>query len=175
MLAIGLVRLVGEKIWNLGKLKTKGFHYFVGKNVKIWISNNGECDLGTKTWLSDCCYLEANGGRIKLGHNNFFNANVRVTALENISIGDNNLFAPNVVIVDHNHEYKNVDELICKQGFSKRAIQIGSNNWICANVVITEGTTIGNHVVVAANSVVKGNLDKPGVYAGNPAVLIKAL
>lgn len=175
MLAIGLLRLMREKIWNLSKLKTRGFYYFVGKNVKIWLQNGGKCDLGTKTWLSDLCYLEANGGSIKLGHNNFFNGNVRIIALEEICIGDNNLFAPNVVIVDHGHEYRNMDELICKQGFSKSAVQIGSDNWICANVVITEGATIGNHVIVAANSVVRGTLDKAGVYAGNPAVLVKEL
>lgn len=172
---IGLLRLFKELIINAGKLKINGIKYCIGSNVKIWIHSNGYCDLGTKTWLTDFSSIEANGGNIKLGFNNFFNSNCKLVSVEEIIIGDNNLFGPNVVIVDHKHNYCDINQLICKQGFSMAPVRIGSNVWICANVVITQGVTIADHVVVAANSVVSRDLIEKGLYAGNPAVLVKKI
>ncbi|MBY0145121.1 acyltransferase [Neobacillus niacini] len=175
MICIGLLKLFNKMIINLGRLKTNGIKYFIGKNVKFWIHSGGNCDIGIKTWFSDFCSFEANGGNIRLGYNNFFNTNCRVIAMNDISIGDNNLFGPNVVIVDHKHEYSNPNDLICKQGMSSASVKIGSDIWVCANVVITKGVTIGNRIVVAANSVVSNDLLEPGVYAGSPAKMVKKL
>ncbi|HFJ9404491.1 acyltransferase [Bacillus cereus group sp. MYBK69-1] len=175
MLCIGLLRLFNKKLINLGRLKTRGIKYFIGKSVRFWIHSGGYCDIGTKTWFSDFCNLEVNGGNLKLGYNNFFNTNCKLVAMSEITIGDNNLFGPNIVIVDHKHEYSNPNDLICKQGISSAPVKIGSDVWICANVVITQGVTIGNHIVVAANSVVSKDLLEPGVYAGSPAKMVKKL
>lgn len=174
-IVIGLLRLLKELIINAGKLKIHGIKYCIGSKVKFWLHSNGSCDLGTKTWLTDFCCFEANGGTIRLGFNNFFNSNCKLVAVNEITIGDNNLFGPNVIIVDHKHNYSDVNELICNQGFSAAPVRIRSNIWICANVVITQGVTIGDHVVVAANSVVSRDLTEKGLYAGNPAVLVKKL
>lgn len=173
MLIVGMMRLIREWILCFGGLKIHGIKYYFGRRVRCWVHDQGKLDLGRKTWLSDGCSFEAAGGVLSLGFNNFFNSNCRVIAMERVVIGDNNLFGPNVVIVDHDHAYQDREELICRQGFRKKQVVIGSDCWICANVVITKGSVIADHVVVAANSVVNGNLDKPGVYAGCPAKLIK--
>ena len=81
-------------------------------------------NLGVKTWLSDNCFLEVAGGKIVLGYNNFFNANCRITAMEQIEVGDNNLFGPNVVVVDHDHNYRDTDMFICKQGTVGSALML---------------------------------------------------
>jgi maltose O-acetyltransferase len=175
MLIMGIFRLIKEKIINLNKLKTKGFKYFLGYNVKIWLHSGGICDLGIKTWISDNSCFESNGGKIKLGYNNFFNSNCKIVSMCEISIGDNNLFAPNVVVIDHKHNYEDKNKLICKQGMSLAPVNIKSNVWICSNVVISQGVTIGNNIIIAANSVVNRNLIEPGIYAGSPAVLVKKL
>lgn len=172
---VGLIRLIKELTFNIGKLKINGYKYYIGSKVKFWIHSGGNCDLGIKTWFSDLCFFESNGGKIKLGYNNFFNTNCRIVSMNEIAIGDNNLFAPNVVIVDHKHNYEDINNLICKQGFSSAPIHIGSDVWICANVVITQGVTIRDHIIVAANSVVSKDLLEPGVYAGCPAKLVKKL
>lgn len=171
---MGLIRLFVEKIINGKKLVLHGYRYCISSGVKLWVHNSGKLDLGKKTWLSENCLFECNGGKINIGFNNFFNSNCRIISLEKVIVGDNNLFGPNVVIVDHNHNYKCPTELICKQGFSSEKICIGSNNWICANVVICKGVEIGSGIVVAANSVVLSDCLVPGVYAGSPARLIKS-
>lgn len=174
-IVIGLIRLLKVIVLNFGKLKIKGFKYYIGRGVRLWLYSKGTCNLGEKTWLSDFCTFESNGGFIELGYNNYFNSNCKVISLNKITIGDNNLFAPNVIIVDHKHNYEDWNQLICKQGFSSDPVIIGSNIWICSNVVITQGVTIGDNIVIAANSVVTANLLEPGVYAGSPAKLIKGM
>ena len=47
--------------------------------------------------------------------------------------------------------------------------------WIGANCVILPGVSICSNAVIAANSVVNGNIKIAGVYAGSPAKLVKAL
>ena len=171
----GLFRLLKEYLLNLGGLKLQGISYCICSGVKIWTHNGGKCNLGKKTWLSENCYLESSGGSISIGYNNFFNTNCRIISLESIKIGDNNLFGPNVVIVDHNHNYKDNKTLICKQGFSCNPVNIGSNIWIGGNVTICSGVTICDRVIVGANTVVTKSIKKPGVYVGIPARLKEEL
>lgn len=172
-IGLGLIILLKEIILNGNNLRIHGYKYSIGRNVKIWLHSGGKCDLGSRTWLSDNCSFEANGGKIYLGLNNFFNSNCKVVSLNEITIGDNNLFGPNVIIVDHKHNYEDISQAICSQGFASAPVKLGSDIWICANVVITQGVTITDHVVVAANSVVSNDLSEKGIYAGCPAKLVK--
>jgi acetyltransferase-like isoleucine patch superfamily enzyme len=52
-------------------------------------------------------------------------------------------------------------------------ISIGNDVWIGRGCIIFTGTMIADGVVVAANSVVKGKLERNGIYGGIPAKLIK--
>lgn len=172
-IVFGLLYLLKEYIINLGKLKIHGIKYCIGKNVKFWIYNGGYCEIGAKNWFSDFCCVEVNGGNVKIGYNNFFNSNCKIVSMKKIEIGDNNLFGPNVVIVDHKHKFGEKEELICNQGMETDDTILGSDIWICANVVICKGVIISDHIVVAANSVVCNDLLEPGLYAGSPAKKIK--
>lgn len=171
----GLFRLAIEKLLNGGHLKLHGISYCINTGVKIWTYNHGTCDLGKKTWISENCIFECGGGKLKLGYNNFFNTNCRIATLENIEIGDNNLFGQNVTIVDHDHRFDKNDELICKQGFVCEPINIGSNVWIGANTTICKGVTIADKVIIGANSVVTKDCTQSGIYVGCPAKKIKDL
>ena len=169
----GLIRLFFEELLNGFKIKIHGISYCVNSGVKFWVHDGGSIDLGKKTWLSENTIFECGGGLLVLGYNNFFNSNCRIASIQKITIGDNNLFGPNVIIVDHDHKYSDGTQLICKQGFTNSEVTIGSDNWVGGNVTICQGVTIGNHVVIGANSLVNKDCVEPGVYAGIPAKKIK--
>lgn len=153
-----------------------GRKQYLGRFARLITSNNGKIMLGNKTYLSERSSLGAhNEGVLEIGNNNFFNSNVNIICYKNIHIGDNNLFAQNVVVVDQNHRFENCQELICRQGFKCKKVTIGSDCWICANVVICPGAEIPDHCVIAANSVVTCKLFERGVYAGSPARLMRKL
>lgn len=170
----GAFRFYRKMLLKRGSVTYDGAKQYLGRSSSIQTSQHGKIRIGKALFVSDRSLISAQGdGEISIGDNNFINTNVTITAMERIRIGDNNLIAQNVVIVDHNHCYKRMDLPICRQGFSTRPVEIGSDCWICANTVICAGAKIGDHVIVAANSVVTGGLEKPGVYAGSPARMIK--
>lgn len=174
MRCIGALRIYINVIFKKRRIHISGIKQYMGKNAHLRISHKGMIDIGKALYLSERSSLGAHdNGVLKIGDNNYFSSNINVVCYLSIKIGDNNLFAQNVIILDHHHNYDSMETPICKQGFKYKPIEIGSDCWICANTVICPGTYIGNHIVVSANSVVKGRLEKPGVYAGSPAKLIK--
>ena len=52
-------------------------------------------------------------------------------------------------------------------------MRIGSGSWLGANVIILPGTQIGEHVVVAAGAVVRGEIPDHCVVAGVPAKIVR--
>lgn len=170
--AIGLLRLCREEIWNMGRIQIHGLYYYIGRGIRIRVSPTARVDLGRKNWFDRDMYISASGN-ISLGTNNYFSSNCRLVAMSEICIGNDNLFGPNVIIVDHNHRFTDTQELICKQGFTKAPVTIGSNVWIGGNVTICQGVHIADGVVVGAGSVVTKSITEPGVYAGLPAKKIK--
>lgn len=98
-------------------------------------------------------YLEK-GASIKVGDNCFFNRGCSLNCLDSIEIGDNTIFGENVKIYDQNHKFRGTETLIREQGFSVSEVKIGKNCWICSNVVILKGVTIGDHCVIGAGCIV---------------------
>jgi acetyltransferase-like isoleucine patch superfamily enzyme len=97
--------------------------------------------------------LRAEGGNIILGNHVFINDNVYIASLGEVIIGDSTIIGPNVVIVDHDHDYKTNNS-----AFIVKNITIGKNVWIGANAVILKGSTIGDGAVIAAGTIVKGDV-----------------
>lgn len=97
-------------------------------------------------------------GKISIGRNVFFNNGCSLTSMQNIQIGDNCVFGENVHIYDHNHEYRDRDVIISKQGFSSDDVVIEEDCWLGTNVTILKGVHIGKHSVVGAGVVVYKDL-----------------
>jgi acetyltransferase-like isoleucine patch superfamily enzyme len=98
-----------------------------------------------------------------------------ISAANRVLIGSNVLVGPNVLIVDHNHNYKDIHRPIRQQGWSRNGyIVIEQNCWIGANVVIigSKGITIGQGSVIGANTVVTKSVPKFSVVAGNPCKIL---
>jgi acetyltransferase-like isoleucine patch superfamily enzyme len=74
---------------------------------------------------------------------------------EKITIGKDVQFGPNVLIYDHDHDFRKKNGLK-ELKYITSPVEIGDNVWIGANVVILRGTKIGNNCVVGAGSVITG-------------------
>ena len=90
-----------------------------------------------------------------------------------ITVGNDVIFAQNVVASGLNHEYRDISLPIHSQKVTTALITIEDECWIAANVVITAGVTIGKHSVIAAGSVVTKDIPPYTIAAGNPAKPIK--
>ena len=79
----------------------------------------------------------------------------QLTCTETITLGDDVLLGPGVLLVSNNHEWTDPDRHIRDQGLRGAPITVGDDVWIAANVVVLPGVTIGTGAVVAAGSIVR--------------------
>lgn len=144
---------------------------FSGHDVlTAWESYRGEVIDATKT---------PDIPLITIGDNCYFGEYNHVTAINNISIGNNLLTGRWVTITDNSHGAIVASELNSHPAVrplcSKGAVIIGNNVWIGDKATILPGVTIGNGAVIAANSVVTKNVEANCVVGGNPARIIKKM
>ncbi|WP_459558045.1 acyltransferase [Lacunimicrobium album] len=91
-----------------------------------------------------------------------------------MSIGDNTLIGPNVLIYSQNHRFRG-EGLISSQGYDRKPVSIGSNVWIAANVLIMPGVNIGDNAVIAAGSIVTKDVPGNHLLHGDRAKHLKDL
>ena len=85
-----------------------------------------------------------------------------------VDIGDDVYTGMNVYITDQNHGYEDLNLPIGVQTPTEEPVTIGSGSWIGSGAVILPGARIGIHVVVGANSVVRGEIPDYSVVVGVP-------
>jgi len=143
--------------------------------------NRGKTSLkmGGDTWLNikgsavicnGCRITIEKGGRIQLGKNIFINENTRITAYNEISIGDGCWIGWEVNIIDT--DFHNI--IVNDRMKSKEAkIIIEENVWIGARAFVLKGVKIGRGAVIAAGSIVTRDVPPECLVAGNPAKIIR--
>ena len=110
--------------------------------------------------------------KLSIGKNSKILNNVNLDARGGIKIGDNSQIGYQSLLITANH---NIDksEKIIKQGMNYNPIEIGSDVWVGARVIILPGVKVSDKCVIAAGSVVTKDLETNGIYGGVPAKLIK--
>ena len=98
---------------------------------------------------------------------------ITIIGHERIEIGDDTFAGHSVYITDQNHGYEDLVIPIGRQLWRNAPVRIGSGCWLGHASTILPGTTIGDHVVVAAGAVVTGDVPDYCVVAGVPARIIR--
>lgn len=91
-----------------------------------------------------------------------------------LTLGDDVAIGPFCVFVCHSNAARSKGAIF-SQNYEDGDIRIGNNVFIGAHCTFLPGTVIEDHVVVAAQSVVKGRLESHAIYGGAPARLLKRL
>jgi acetyltransferase-like isoleucine patch superfamily enzyme len=110
-----------------------------------------------------------------VGNGCVLGARTTITAHERIQIGDGVFFGQGVFVTDTSHSYQDLGMPVGKQLGDHVPVEIGADTWIGHGVVVLPGTRIGRHVVVAAGSVVRGEVEDYAIVAGNPARVVRRL
>lgn len=147
------------------------------------IRNRRNIKLGKGFTTGVGCRLEAypvDESRVLcIGENVQINDYVHISAMENVTIGNNVLIASKVFISDLNHgNYKGKESdsplsLPNSRKLSTDPVMIKDNVWIGEGVCIMAGVTIGVGCVIGASSVVTKNIPDYSIAVGSPARVIK--
>lgn len=166
----------------LNKCKLTG-NVSIGNNVRI--SNaiiSGQISVGNYSKIIDGVELY---GHIEIGKNTTINGqNTDLRASVNkITIGNFCSIARNVTFQEYNHDYTKLTTYMVRTNLegksfkedliSKGDITLGHDVWIGTQCVVLSGAKIGTGAVIAANSVVTGEIPPYAIAAGSPAKIIK--
>lgn len=130
--------------------------------------------FGRLAYISNYIVIK-NPKKIKWGENLSIHDFTYIDAAGGIVIGENVSIAHNCSLVSFEHTWQDTSVPIKYNPTAYKSIWIGDDVWIGCGVRILGGTTIGNRVVVAAGSVVKGDLESGYIYGGVPAKKLKKI
>jgi lipopolysaccharide O-acetyltransferase len=176
---VGFVKLV------LSYIYTKLF-YRKSRLIRLPfdVRNKSNIDFGDQLTTGIGCRIETFPENkkivLKFGKNVQLNDYVHITAMNNVTIGDNVLMASKIFISDCTHgsysgdsNDSNPDSTPIDRPLSSKPIIIEDNVWLGEFVSVLPGVTIGKGTIVGANSVVSKDLPKYVIAVGSPAKPIK--
>lgn len=154
---MSIPRVLTIKILCGYRVEFKGIQCY-GRRNSFTIGKNAKCSFGEKVVTEDNVAITS-FGELSIGNKTFINQNTTITCMGKVDIGERCIIANNVVIVDHDHDYRNDNAKLVVS-----PVKIGNNVWIGANSVILKGVTIGDNAVIAAGTVVRNNIPNNTLY-----------
>jgi acetyltransferase-like isoleucine patch superfamily enzyme len=114
------------------------------------------------------------GSRIVLSEGVTIHPYAHISAISRITIGAGALFASNVYISDHDHDWRDPnDPVISNARVLAAPVEIGARVWLGERVAVLRGVTIGEGSIVGAASVVTKSIPPYSIAVGAPARVIR--
>ena len=127
---------------------------------------------GYRSFVWDKVHIDS-PSKLSIGNNVSINRGCIINAAGKVSILDDVLIGPEVIIYSQNHIYKSLQKKINEQGYVESSVVISENVWIGARSIVLPGVKIGSNSVIGAGSVITKDIPSNCVFAGNPARFIK--
>lgn len=143
---------------------TFGKDCYISPTSRVYTST---ISVGDNSFISGGCIIR---GDLVIGSGSGIGANCHIAGP--VKIGNDTMIANNVNIFGFNHG-TSPQQLMRHQPCIAHGVVIGDDCWVGANVSIVDGTTIGDHSIVATGAVVTKDVPDWTVVAGVPAKIIK--
>jgi acetyltransferase-like isoleucine patch superfamily enzyme len=168
-----LTSTIGAWFW------LRGCNHVGAKTRTFWrpnIENHGRILIGSRVRLnSNWAAVElvtGPGGVIEIADGVFINYGTLISAHSRVRIGQNVMIGNYSIIADT--EIPGIGEPPGAPIFEARAVEIGDGAWLAARVTVLPGTRIGAGAIIAAGSVVCGEIPAGAVAGGIPARILRA-
>jgi acetyltransferase-like isoleucine patch superfamily enzyme len=142
----------------------------IGRRVRFDVAPGGQVVLGAGLTLGDGCRLHVGAAAsVTIGAGTTLGERCVLTAHDRIAIGSRCLLADEVVLVDGNPSFEDVERPVREQGVAAAPIAIGDGVRIGPSAAVLPGVTIGAGATIGAHAVVSADV-APGVAVqGVPA------
>lgn len=145
---------------------------FSGEYHHVDIAPDARLDIAPDVEFSTFTSLVVGrGATLKLGERVFFNSFSNLNCAGSIEIGKDTMCGCGVRVIDANHQYS--DYHVEKIAFTAKPIKIGKNCWLGANVVVLPGVTIGDNVIIGANTTVYKDVPANSIVLNNTHPIYK--
>jgi acetyltransferase-like isoleucine patch superfamily enzyme len=147
---------------------------FIGRRVELYARKHyARLILGRWVHVGDENRLRCHEGTLRVGDKCVFGRDNTVNAYLDIEIGAKTIVADWVYVCDFDHVYEDITRPIKDQGLVKSPVRIGPDCWLGAKVTVLRATTIGHGSILAANSVVRGDVPPMSIVGGVPGKVLK--
>lgn len=109
---------------------------------------------------------------LRIGDRVLIRSRATISAAAEVTIGDDVTIAGGVSIIDSDHTWRGGGPNVMHSPLDATPVSIGSGTWIGEQCVLLRGSRVGSRCLIAANSVVKGELPDGCVAAGAPARVV---
>lgn len=146
--------------------------HYSGEYHHVDIAPDAHLDIAPGVEFSTFTSLVVgHGATLKLGERVFFNSFSNLNCAGSIEIGKDTMCGCGVRVIDANHQYS--DYHVEKIAFTAKPIKIGKNCWLGANVVVLPGVTIGDNVIIGANTTVYKDVPANSIVHNNTHPIYK--
>jgi len=111
-------------------------------------------------------------GSIEIGDKVFINYGSIISAQQHVRIGSNTMIGNYCIVADT--ETPGIEDPRAAPPSEARPVEIGSGAWLAARVTVLPGSRIGAGAVIAAGSIVAGDIPPGCVAGGIPARILRA-
>lgn len=147
---------------------------FIGPKVQFQVEpGTARMIIGAYTHIGGGTALRAHEGTLRIGDKTVLGIRNTVNTWLDVEIGSSCIFADDVYVCDFDHRTEDLETPIKDQGIIKSPVRIGNDVWVATKVVVTRGTDVGDHSVVGAGAVVRGEHPPFVVLGGVPARVLK--
>lgn len=176
-------------------------YFFTGYKSRLFLSIGKNCILGSHTTYIGEKYISIGSNtvigdfgrltayahyekskqhftpQINIGYNCSIGPQSHITAINRVTIGNNVLTGPRVLITDNAHGKSQIStQRIAPANrplISKGEVVIEDNVWIGEGSMIMPNVHIGKGAIIACNSVVTSDVPAYSIAAGSPTKIIK--
>ena len=147
---------------------------FIGPDVRFEVREGyARLVVGAYTHFGAHARVRAHEGTLRIGEKSVIGIRNTLNCWIDLSVGRACLFGDDVYVCDFDHVTERLDIPVKDQGIVKSPVRIGDDVWLGTKVVVTRGTLIGDHCVVAASAVARGTYPERSVVAGVPGKVVR--
>lgn len=144
----------------------------ITKSVRGFLAKRIIDECGDDVWIEKGAWIGSGSNR-KLGNNSGIGENAEIGNYT--YVGNNVMMGKDVIIITRNHEFKDVNIPMNRQGFKDyESVVIEDDVWIGTRVIILPGVRIGMGAIISAGAVVTGDVPPYSIVGGVPARIIKS-
>ena len=114
------------------------------------------------------------GGTLELAGENILSWGTVIHCAESIRFGRLSSTNEWVTIVDSSHYFTDPDTFFY-HNTKTGPIEVGYNTWICSKATLARGAMVGDHCIIAGNSIVQGAVPSGHLASGVPAKVVREL